>query len=201
MSSPPDPSRRPRVVLLVGEPGSGKTTLGRALSDVLRVPFLARDQVRRGLALTAGAWTDRPGPAPSAERAVEAFLQVVEAMAGLGVSCIVEYVVRASRPEDLRRITDVAGCLVVQTTCADAGSRRRARDRQDLLLAHREALSAAGPAETERALAEAEAHMRRVATEMLVEFELPLLRVSTDDGYDPSLPAIVSFVTGASVPC
>jgi hypothetical protein len=29
------------------------------------------------------------------------------------------------------------------------------------------------------------------------EFELPLLRVSTDDGYDPEMDDIVAFATGA----
>ena len=64
-------ARRPRVVLLTGEPGSGKTGLGLELARALHVPFLARDQVRRGLYLTASS-------APTPEEAVEAFLTIVE---------------------------------------------------------------------------------------------------------------------------
>ena len=60
-------ARRPLVVLLVGEPGSGKTTLGRALSEALHLPFLARDQVRRGLFFTAGAWSAAPGEVPPSD--------------------------------------------------------------------------------------------------------------------------------------
>ena len=56
---------RPFVVLLTGEPGSGKTTLGLELSQAMRLPFVSRDQVRGGLFASAGAWTDHPGPVPA----------------------------------------------------------------------------------------------------------------------------------------
>ena len=94
--------RRPRVVLLTGEPGSGKTGLGLELARALHVPFLARDQVRRGLHLTAGGWGDEPVAAPTAEEAVEAFLRIIETIVDNDVSCIVEYVVRAAQPEHPR---------------------------------------------------------------------------------------------------
>jgi adenylylsulfate kinase-like enzyme len=76
--------QRPRVVLLTGEPGSGKTELGLELARALHVPFLARDQVRRGLYLTAGGWSDEPVPAPTADEAVEVFLRIAEALVGNG---------------------------------------------------------------------------------------------------------------------
>src|SRR4051812_38303923 len=94
MTTPVSPDRPARIVLLVGEPGSGKSQLGRALSDGLGLPFLARDQVRRGLYFTAGAWTGAPGPIPSSASAIASFLAVIERMAALGISCVAEYVVR-----------------------------------------------------------------------------------------------------------
>jgi predicted kinase len=60
--------RRPTVILMLGEPGSGKTELGTTLARALRVPFLARDDVRTGLYFTAGAWADRDHLRPATTR-------------------------------------------------------------------------------------------------------------------------------------
>ena len=65
---------RPRIVLLTGAPGSGKSTLGRNLSSALRVPFIARDDVRGGMAMTAGAWDGTLERLPAADTAFDAFL-------------------------------------------------------------------------------------------------------------------------------
>jgi predicted kinase len=176
-------TRRPRVVLLTGEPGSGKTGLGLELARALHVPFLARDQVRRGMYLTIGGWGDEPVPAPTAEEAVEAFLRVAETLTGLGISCIVEYVVRVDRPEDLARITTVADCVVVETWCADAPARRAHRDLENPLLAGQ-------PADAEQERAE---RMARVTEAMQRSFDLPTLRVCTDSGYVPPLGSIIDF--------
>ena len=174
--------RRPRVVLLTGEPGSGKTGLGLELARALHVPFLARDQVRRGLYLT-GASHDAAAPLPTPEGAVEVFLRLVEAMVGNGVSCIVEYVVRSHRPEDLDRLTAIADCVVVQTWCADAPARRARRDREDPMRR----------GESEAVEADRAERMAQVTREMQQTFDLPVLRVRTDDGYDPALGTILSF--------
>jgi hypothetical protein len=117
MSSTGD--HRPTVVLMLGEPGSGKTRLGTELARFLRVPFLARDDVRGGLYLSRGGWGEEPVPGPPGGEAVEAFLSLVEAMADRGVSCVAEYVFRSARPQELQRITDVARCVGIVAKCDD----------------------------------------------------------------------------------
>ncbi|HEV7763012.1 MAG TPA: AAA family ATPase [Acidimicrobiales bacterium] len=184
-----------RVVLVTGEPGSGKTTLGTDLARELRVPFLARDDVRGGLFLTAGAWTDRPPEVPTAADAVEAFLRLVETMAGLGVSCVAEYVVRRARPHDLARFTAVADCVVVGTWCRDPLARFARRAGAERLVNRPPVLEALGCASVDEHTGAAVERMRAVAREMRTEFDLPMLRVNTDDGYDPGLDHIVDFVT------
>src|SRR5215467_2997000 len=51
MSSPP-------LVIVTGPPASGKTTLGRALAERLRLPFLYKDGIKETLFDRLG-WSDR----------------------------------------------------------------------------------------------------------------------------------------------
>ncbi len=189
---------RARVIVVTGAPGSGKTTLGAELSGALRMPFLARDDVRGGLFFTTGAWHARPGRVPTAERSVETFLRIVETTASLGVSCVVEHVVRRERPADLQRLSAVADCVVVLTECRAPLERFASRNRQDRLLNRQPVLEALGYATIDEHTSNAVARMRSVAREMRTDFGLPTLSVNTDDGYEPGLDAIVDFViTGA----
>jgi predicted kinase len=186
---------RARVVVVTGAPGSGKTTLGTELSRALRIPFMARDDVRGGLFLTAGAWSARPRRVPTPEESAEAFLRIVEATASLGVSCVVEYVVRQHRAADIQRLSSVADSVVVVVECRDHLERLAGRNRADRLLNRQPVLDALGYNTNHEHTSDAVARMRSVAKAMRVDFGLPTLRVNTDDGYEPGLDGIVDFVT------
>jgi predicted kinase len=184
--------------LITGEPGSGKTTLGTDLSRALRVPFIARDDVRGGLYFTAGAWSDRPRDVPTSQQAVETFLRIVETTVSLGVSCVVEYVVRHGRPQDLERIATVAECVVLFTWCRDPFERFATRNNADRLLNRPPVLDALGYATVDQHTSDASDRMLLVSRDMRTDFDLPLLRVNTDDGYDPGLESIIDYVTSTS---
>ena len=186
---------RPRVVIVTGEPGSGKSTLGAELARALRVPFLARDDVRGGMFLTAGAWTGSPFQVPDALEAVDAFLGIVEAMAAAGVSCVVEYVVRRARPQDLDRLTAVGDCVVIVTSCPDASERVARRNVADRLLTQDGVLDALGFVSIDDHTAAAVTRANEVRDAMRTEFDLPVLHVRTDAGYHPGLEEIIDFAT------
>ena len=178
---------------MTGEPGSGKTTLGLRLSDSLRVPFLSRDQVRGGWLATAGLWTGgRGGALPPREEAVDAFVEILEACARAGVSSVVEFVVTPARRPAFERLAAAARCLVVLTTAADAPGRAARRDRSDPLLDRPEVLAALGHETIDDYVRGPE--RARIRDEMETDLGLPLLAVRTDEGYDPTLPAIVDWV-------
>lgn len=185
---------RPLAVLVTGAPGSGKTTLATQLARHLRVPFLARDDVRGGLLMTAGAWSESMHSLPSGDEAVAVFLSTAEALLGSGVSCVLEYVVRRHRPEDLDRLTAIADVRIVETVCADPLHRVRARNLADPLIAQSAVLAAAGFATVAEHTEAMVKRMERVIEETRTEFVVPVLRVRTDGPPDPPLQTIVNFV-------
>lgn len=186
-------SVRPRVILLTGVPGSGKSTLGRTLSEALRVPFLARDDMRGGMALTAGAWRGTLEQLPPGDAAVDAFLDVVEVTLRHGVSCVAEYVFRSSRPRDLERVLAAGDAVVIVTQCSESEPRLIERNQSDRLVANPAVLRAAGAASVDEHTAAVVERMRRVGLEMLTQFPVPTLTVDTTAGYDPGFETILEF--------
>lgn len=188
----------PRAVLITGVSGSGKSTLARDLSRAMRLPSLARDQVRGGLFFTAGAWRESMDRVPSSDEAVDAFLTAAEAMLVNGVSCILEYVVRAHRPEDLDRLLAVADVVVIKTEFVGALERFAERHRSDRLISNPAVLDATGFESVDAHTAAAVERMRQVESEMMQTFPVPTLVVDTTGGYAPGLDDIVDFVTSAA---
>lgn len=184
----------PTFVLVTGAPGSGKTTLSRAVAARLRLPVLARDDIRTGLFFTAGGWTETPSEVPSTPESIESFFRLLHASAQQGMSCVVDHVFRRDRPEELDGLTGVARCVVVQTVCASAIDRFAARQRSDPLLTRTPVLSALGFSTIDDAVAASVAEMRQLDALLATEFELPTITVDTSDGYKPGLDAIVDFV-------
>ena len=187
---------RPRVVLVTGAPGSGKTTLATELARHLRVPFLARDDVRGGLLMTAGAWSESLQRVPSSDEAVAVFLDTAATLIQSGVSCVLEYVVRQHRPEDLDRLSAVGDIRVVQTWCADPLERVRTRNLSDPLIAQSAVLAATGHSSVAAHTEDVVARMQHVIDEMRTDFGVPVMRVCTDGALDPPLDEIVDFVIG-----
>ncbi len=131
-------------------------------------------------------------PAQQRDDAVEAFLQVVEKTAGLGVSAVLEFIVFRDRPESLARLEKVADCFVVFAVAGEAGSRADRRDLADPLLNRRSVLDALGHGSVE---SYTEGRGREIVRAgMRTDFNLPLLTVRTDDGYDPPLAQVVDWV-------
>lgn len=187
---------RPRVILLTGAPGSGKSTLGRKISEALRIPFVARDDIRGGMSLTAGAWSDTLDVLPSGEAAVEAFLQIVEVVLRHGVSCVVEYVFRSNRPHDLDRVLAIGDAVVITAHCSDVEARLIERNGRDRLVANPAVLRAAGVSSVDEHTVAMVERMRLLQLEMMTEFPVPTLTVDTSGGYEPDFETVLGFAVG-----
>lgn len=186
-------SMRPRVILLTGAPGSGKSTLGRELGAALRIPFIARDDVRGGMTMTAGAWRDALERLPSSDAAVDAFLDVVELTLQRGVSCIAEYVFRTHKVSEWERLMAAGDAVVIVTRCSNAESRLVERNTADRLIALPAILRATGASSVAEHTEAKVERMRAVASEMMTDFSVPTLAVDTTHGYDPALETIIDF--------
>ena len=193
------PPERPWLVIVTGAPGSGKSSLGLELSHALRLPFLSRDLVRGGLIATAGYWTNQVRSPAEREAAVEAFVQVVEATARLGISAVLEFVVFRGREHTLERLTSVAECVVVHTMCDDAAERADRRDLADPLLNRPAVLQSLGYDSVEAFLRGTVDQRDIVRNGMRTDLGLPTLTVRTDEGYDPPLEHITDWIVAQTV--
>jgi hypothetical protein len=119
---------------------------------------------------------------------------MVDTTAGLGVSCIVEYVIRDGRPDDWARITAAADCVVLMTTCRDAMSRLIDREMNDALLNRRPALEARGHISIEDHTNRAVSRMESVVDDMRTDFDVPMSKVATGRECQPGLDQIIDFV-------
>ncbi len=178
--------------MVTGEPGSGKSTLARLIATELRLPTLSRDAVRGGLLATAGLWTGDFEGAPPRETAVDALAAMVESATSNGVSLVVEFLVSAGREEAWARLQAAANVMVIVTESDQARARLEARDRIDPLLTRPGVLEALGFESMDAFMASSPG--MTVSATMRTEFDLPTLRVNTDDGYDPEFPSIVEWV-------
>lgn len=185
----------PRLVVVTGRPGSGKTTLAHALARQVRCPALCRDEVKEGYVHSRG--TNEPGGAEANRRVYDAFFDAVEVLLRHGVTLVAEAAFQhklwAPRLEPMQALAQVR---IIVCDVPPELARRRHIER-----------GLADP-ERERSHDDAAVRAAREGRELpLGEYDpprlgVPTLRVDTSDGYQPSLPAIRAFALaepGASV--
>ena len=177
------------LLILSGAPGSGKTTLARALGPRLGLVALEKDAVKEALADAVGPPTDVAASARLGAAAYAALFTLARDLLGADKGVLLESNFRRGRSEP--RLVQVAAAAtsvrLVHCTAADeiivqryASRRRHVAHLDD----HRH--------DTVRADLAARAYEP-------LRVDWPTLIVRTDTGYDPPLDAITAFVGGSNL--
>ncbi len=131
---------RPRLIVVCGIPGAGKTTLARALGTDLHLPVVVRDDLKTGLASTRGTpeWDDEAGRARLAGDAFDLCYRLIELHLAAGSGLVAEAAFHWDQARaGLADAFAAADVVVVHVTVDPALAVDRYRERHGAGLRHR----------------------------------------------------------------
>lgn len=173
---------KPLIVYISGAPGSGKTTLGRLLSEQLYIPQISSDLIHGGIAFS-NPTHDRK------ETLKNTFVPTLINLSQNGISFIADHVLQAdlSETDIIDRLRPYAEIIYIHTTCTnplDCYIKRIESSNLPSIVSRREHL-----------LGLVDSHRQNlVRTSEPLKLNLPTLIVNTDNKYDPSVPTIIEFI-------
>lgn len=180
---------KPYCIIVTGRPGSGKTTLAKKLGEKLHLPVISRDEIKEGYVVSTDSIHDEL-PKESNWKATETFFSSIRLLLESGVSVVAEAAFQhkvwsiAIPDWILLSRTRVVLCEPKPETCAQRHLERgltdssRERFHGDPRVKHfRETGEVLGPSEY-----------------IPPSFNCPLLKVDTEDSYEPSIKGIVDWL-------
>jgi predicted kinase len=105
------------IIVVTGMPGTGKTTLGKTLSEKYRLPFISKDALKERMFDTLG-WNDKAWSLKVSAASHRVMDYIIEEELRAGHSIIVESNFKQSiDSERFRGIQAQYGCEIVQILC------------------------------------------------------------------------------------
>jgi predicted kinase len=190
---------RPRLTVVTGRPGAGKTTLAHALARAIRCPAVCRDEIKEGFinSLTAaggaggaeGAGTDE-----HQRHANDVFFKTVELLLREGVTLVAEaaFQHRMWAPQ-LEPLVALAAMRIIECSVDPALARSRHVER-GLADPARERFHGDDAVRAAR-----EGRDVPLASYDPPRLDVPTLVVDTTDRYRPAFESVVGFARGEGV--
>jgi hypothetical protein len=183
----------PVLVVVMGPPGSGKTTLARGLSSELRVPCLHRDDFWMGMLASRGE--TGPDAAPSSRETTQAFVSAITRLLDDGVSCVVDHNF-ARDPQMLASLAGMSRCVVLRTHAEGSTQRFIDRIQRDPVASDPMVLRAMGATSVEDVVGDS-----RAGADASIELSrrfvtgLPTIEIDTENGYvSDGVPTTVNAI-------
>jgi predicted kinase len=108
------------LVIILGRPASGKTTLARRLAGELSVPILSKDDIKEALFDVLGC-SDRERSRQLSDASFAAQLRLAETQLEVGLCCLLEGNWRAEHAGGVLEIQARTGARAAQVWCRASG--------------------------------------------------------------------------------
>lgn len=175
----------PRLVIVTGPPGAGKTTFSKRLGTTLQMPVITKDLVKESL-MAEFSVESRETSQVLGRAAFRVLYDITEALLQAGMSLIVEAPFSRQSVGELNRLIKASSPAIVQVTVDPTVAVGRYRDRYAFGGRH------AGHADSE-ALADLGARIKAGDYE-LPGLEIPKLLVDATIGYRPAIDDVVAWL-------
>ena len=179
---------KPKLVVISGPAGTGKTTLAHELASAIGCPAISRDEIKEGMVHAADHFEPGWGD-PLTQKTFPLFFDVLRLLLEAGVTVVAEAAFQhVNWAPNLEPLAAVAELRIVQ--CHVEGEVARERVAGRLRTAHADA----------QLLADLEAGTPYYADFERVSIDAQSMDVDTTSGYEPSIEEIVAFVNGSPAP-
>jgi predicted kinase len=175
-----DVELHPKLIIVSGQGGSGKTTLAHQLAQRIGCPAICRDEIKEGMVHAHGPGFEADVADPLTARTFPLFFDTLRLLLEGGVTVVGEAAFQ--HPLWTKGLTPLLGLAELRVV--------RCYARDDVVLRRRQQRLA----EVATRAAHADVQLMAVAKDWdAIHLDVPTLDVETTDGYTPDLDAITRF--------